>query len=197
MGLRCGRRGDDIRCRGRLGLRRRDGGNGPTLLNVGETLFEGTYAITCTDRDYQTCDCDDGEGQHQKYCQSNFHNGLPIRLSRADASRLRVLAKVGCSGLWSGSKGLDVFFLMWGEPHQARVLTVVAHLTDSVCRRQPNQPRNDDVFQRQVWISQEPHNDLNRTTPGTNLLPSINHAQRAVVTDTTSVQRRQYGLGMG
>jgi hypothetical protein len=58
-------------------------------------------------------------------------------------------------------------------------------------------PESTGIRRMQVWITQEPHNDLNRTTPGTNLLPSINHAQKAAVTCTTSVQRRQCGLGMG
>jgi hypothetical protein len=41
--------------------------------------------------------------------------------------------------------------------------------------------------------SQEPHNDQNRTTPGTNLLPSINHARLK----PTFLGHRRHGLGMG
>jgi len=40
---------------------------------------------------------------------------------------------------------------------------------------------------------QEPHNDQNRTTPGTNLLPSINHAR----VKPTFVRHRCRGPGMG
>lgn len=188
---------DHWRC-GRVRLRRRCGGSGPTLLKIGETLFEIAHTIACTDRDHQTCDCDDGERQYQQYCQNNFHNGLPIRVPWADASRLRVRTKVGCGRLWSGSKDLDVFFLMWREPHAAGAGIAVPLLTDCVCGRLPNQQRNNGIFQRQVWISQEPHNELNRTTSGTNLLPSINHAQmsrRSVHDERSTAAALRAGVG--
>ena len=183
--------------RGRWRLRRRGGGNRPTLLKVGETLFEGTYAITCTDRDHQTCDCDDGERQHQKYCQSNFHNGIPSRLMWADASRLRVRAKVGCGGLWNGSKGLDVFFLMWGERHEARTGRRCRHSRIPCALGNRINSATMAFSESKCGYRKSPHNELNRTTPGTNLLPSINHAQMSRRWYTTSVQRRQCGLGMG
>jgi hypothetical protein len=50
-------------------------------------------------------------------------------------------------------------------------------LPDSVCARNAIQRRDSGVSESTSERPQEPHKDQNRTTPGTNLLPSINPAR--------------------
>ena len=87
----------------------------------------------------------------------------------------RKLVAVDCGVVRTG---LDVFFLMWRERSCRRGRIALQRARGFRVRSRGEFNSATMAFaESKCGSSQEPHNDQNRTTPGTNLLPSINHAR--------------------
>jgi hypothetical protein len=95
-----------------------------------------------------------------------------------DARRLPVPAVVGRGGLCGGSSGLNELFNAMSPPVPRLPVDDFAVLWGTPGVLSDAHTRRSALFLT-TRSSVPSHNDQNRTTPGTNLLPSINHARVA------------------
>lgn len=71
----------------------------------------------------------------------------------------------------------------------AAAATPASRFADSVCGNAAIKNLGIGISGDNCGSPQEPHNDQNRTTPGTNLLPSISHVRAKLTFASTSATR--------